>query len=497
MHITIVYNEPLPSRYDRIGEGVAVASVIESVQAVKQAIASKGHDVTLIGLQPPFPEAVAKLKEIKADVIFNLFEGFQGKPETEWLIAKAIEALGKPRTGSPSEILALCLNKAKTKELLASKGIPTAPYRLMGSEDMDVGKLTFPLIVKPLKEDASHGISSKSVVKNIDELRDQVTFIEKSYGSPVLVEEFLDGLEFNASVLGGSKPTVLPPTQIYFSDDMPGPKILTYSAKWTPDDPCYLESRPVCPAPISEELKAKIEKLAIAAYKAVGSPSYARVDMRANEQGHLYVLEVNSNPDLSPGAGMELQASAAGIQYSDLIEKIIGMAMKEHFLDQIEIRRLRHADVEKLAALTDSTGFFYPEEITVAKELLTESATKGEGSGYFVYVAESGDNLVGYVCFGQSPLTRGTWDIYWIATDPDHQGAGIGTRLLRKAEHEISRKGGRLIVVETSSRELYRPTRSFYLSRGYREMAIIPDFYDVGDGKVIYGKAMAKRGAAP
>lgn len=150
---------------------------------------------------------------------------------------------------------------------------------------------------------------------------------------------------------------------------------------------------------------------------------------------------------------------------------------------------MRPDDVAQLVRITNDTGFFHPDEVAAAQEILEECVAKGESSGYYVQVAEETGKPLGYVCFGPTPLTRGTWDVYWIAVAPGHQGRGIGTRLIRLAEAEICRQGGRLILVETSSQELYAPTRRFYCSSGYREVSRVPDFYDLGDAKVIFARA--------
>lgn len=156
------------------------------------------------------------------------------------------------------------------------------------------------------------------------------------------------------------------------------------------------------------------------------------------------------------------------------------------------LRPMQPNDRDCLVSITNDTGFFRQEEVEVAREVLTEAAEKGEASGYRVQVAADGERPLGYVCFGPTPLTRGTWDIYWIAVDPQLQHQGLGSKLMRQAESEICRCSGRLVLAETSSQELYEPTREFYLSRGYREVSRISDFYDVGDDKVTFGKELTE-----
>ncbi len=151
---------------------------------------------------------------------------------------------------------------------------------------------------------------------------------------------------------------------------------------------------------------------------------------------------------------------------------------------------MQSSEVDELVSITRATGFFRPEEVDMAREVLSEAAQRGESSGYAVRVASDVDGLLGYVCFGPTPGTQGTWDLYWIAVRPESQGRGIGSGLMNLAEEEIRRSSGRLIVVETSSQEMYEPTRRFYRSLGYREASRIPDFYDVGDDRLTFVKVL-------
>lgn len=156
------------------------------------------------------------------------------------------------------------------------------------------------------------------------------------------------------------------------------------------------------------------------------------------------------------------------------------------------LRPMQPSDRDCLVTITSATGFFRQEEVEVAREVLSEAAEKGEASGYRVRVAAEGERPLGYVCFGATPLTRNTWDIYWLAVDPQMQHQGLGSMLMRLAESEICRCSGRLVLVETSSQDLYEPTHRFYLSRGYREVSRIPDFYDVGDDKLTFAKELTE-----
>jgi len=141
-------------------------------------------------------------------------------------------------------------------------------------------------------------------------------------------------------------------------------------------------------------------------------------------------------------------------------------------------------------AILHSTPEFLPREVVVAEELIDSFLTSSQESGYHILVAETDGKVMGYICYGETPLTEGTWDIYWIAVDRTRQGKGIGRALMRETENKIRELKGRLAIIETSSKPDYNKTRRFHSSQGYSEIALIPDFYTVGDGKVIMIKRL-------
>ncbi len=133
---------------------------------------------------------------------------------------------------------------------------------------------------------------------------------------------------------------------------------------------------------------------------------------------------------------------------------------------------------------------FTPEEVVVAEEVLDAYLEAPSSSGYYVFVVEVDSTLTGYVCYGPTPLTKGTWDVYWVAVDPGGQGQGVGTALMAFTEGKIKENQGRLVIVETSGRPDYEKTRRFYKSRDYEVAARIVDFYAPGDDKLILGKRL-------
>ncbi len=158
------------------------------------------------------------------------------------------------------------------------------------------------------------------------------------------------------------------------------------------------------------------------------------------------------------------------------------------------VRPLTNADRELVMDIIKATRFFVPDEIKVAEELIDIYLSQPGQQDYQIVVAEDGKGKVtGYMTYGPTPLTEGTWDLYWIAVSPEVQGQGYGQLLVRYLENEVKKKGGRLVMIETSSQPKYLPTRKFYEKLGYREMARIPDFYRPGDDRVIFGKYLGEK----
>jgi D-alanine-D-alanine ligase len=340
--VAIIYNEPIPSRYSAMGEEKAVLGVLEVVQAVYQALLDLDCEPTQIGLAPPLEAVREKLKELKPDLVFNLFEGFDGCPETEAVVAGMLSELGLVYTGCSATALSLALDKARTKALLAANGLPTPRYQVLTPETLSQFHLNYPCIVKPCAEDASHGLSEENVVVDFTTLEKQVIKLSQLFGGRALVEEFVDGREFNITVLGNSEPVVLPPSEIVYSLPPEKPKILTFSAKWEPDSLYFESSQPVCPAEIDDETHQCIAQAALGAFKLLGCSGYARVDFRMGNDGVLTIIEVNPNPDLSPDYGAALQARTAGMSYAQLVERIVQLALERARVEaknKIRVRR--------------------------------------------------------------------------------------------------------------------------------------------------------------
>ena len=147
-------------------------------------------------------------------------------------------------------------------------------------------------------------------------------------------------------------------------------------------------------------------------------------------------------------------------------------------------------DIENIREIVTSTGFFYDYEIPVAVELVEIRLSDGPECGYYFIFAEVGGRTIAYSCYGPTACTNGTYDLFWIATHHDFRGKGIGKMLLEETNNAVRELGGRMLVAETSSQPKYTPTRHFYLNNGFKLEAEIADFYEIGDGKLVYIKRL-------
>ena len=326
LNVGIAYNafEPdVPVNERRSEEAVGEVAV-----DVYKTLREAGFNATIFPLRRSVFSFMRRVKSRNVDVLINLCEAFFGKPEWEANVAAVFEMLGIPFTGSGFRTLALCQDKARSKAVLQAHGLPVAPSRLVGSPDEPVD-LPFPLFVKPNMEDASLGIYPESVVRDAESLKLQVKRIVETYNQPALVETYIEGREFNVAVLDNGRVHALPVSEIDFSG-MPEdtPNICSYTAKWFVDDPLCIHTVPVCPAPVSPELDARLRDTAVAAFRAMDCLDYARIDFRMDGTGRIYVLEVNPNPDTSLDAGYVRALGAAGISYIEFWTGMIENALK-------------------------------------------------------------------------------------------------------------------------------------------------------------------------
>jgi len=329
-NVVLLYN--LLERLQKGEEKDALAedAVIEEIGAVETAVRSLGHQCFVVAIRDEIFSVIYWLKEIRPDVVFNLCEGVYGNSCWEMDIPALLDLFHIPYTGSPPLTLGLCQNKGKVKDILHAQGIQTPPYTIYDRPVRQLKKGSFPVIVKPIHEDGSLGISKGSVVFDEAHLKKQIRYVIEKYGQPALVEEFVNGRELNVSVVEiNGKVDVLPISEIDYSEFPTGvPRICGYEAKWIPESVEYQKSKPVCPAPLEAEMKKRLEQTAIRVFKLFECRDYARVDFRVDQDGRIYVIEVNPNPDISPQSGMSREIKAKGMTYVQFIEGLLEKALQ-------------------------------------------------------------------------------------------------------------------------------------------------------------------------
>lgn len=299
--------------------------------SIEAALTEAGYKVVAFNVKDRFERLFNFITRRKFDVIFNLIEFFHSRPENEMLVAGFFDLLQVPYTGAPPLALANCQNKPLAKELLRANRLPTAKsFTVRTMDDFPTRhNLKYPVIVKPASEDGSGGIENASIVSTMRALRARVEFVLDDFKMPALVEEYIEGRELNVAVLGnGANKRVLPISEIVF-DTMPEGlyKIVSYQAKWDPHHAAYHTTIPNCPADLPQKTMLLAQQYALKATEVMGTRDYARVDMRMNKRGELFILEVNPNPNLSEGTGIARSAEAAKMAFSDLLREITESAL--------------------------------------------------------------------------------------------------------------------------------------------------------------------------
>ncbi len=312
----------------------------ETIIAIANALARQGHIVVHLEATPDLPRVLA---EADVDLIFNIAEGVEGR-NREAQVPALCELLGIPYTGSDSATLAIALDKALGKKVLMQHDILTPKFQLMESaRERLSADMKFPLIVKPNAEGSSKGIDAKNVVDTEEELRAAVKICVEKYRQPALVEEYIAGREFTVGLLGDKRPRVLPPMEIKFKKKDNLRPVYDYGVKQEWEEHVYYE----CPAKLTEAEQKAMEKIARATFWALDCRDVARVDLRMDAEGRIYVLEVNPLPGLTPDySDLVLIAKAIGMEYDQLIAEIMtgGLRrMREKRREERELEREREA----------------------------------------------------------------------------------------------------------------------------------------------------------
>jgi D-alanine-D-alanine ligase len=299
------------------------------VPQVARTLRKLGHRVSVLGVHGDVKRLITGLARRKPDLVFNLMEMFGENVFGDIPVTGLLELLGVDYTGSGPGELYLSQDKGLTKKLLAFEDILYPRFAVFSRDTAfeTGGNLRMPLFVKPLRSDASLGIGGKSLVQDWTALMERVNAIRRELDDAALAEEFIDGREFYVGVIGNSQPKALPPVEIDFTGFPEGvPKVMDSKAKWDERSKEYKGTRSVL-AQLPDELRARLQKVAVDAYRALRVRDYGRVDIRLTDTGEIYVLEVNASCYLEKKSEFAMAAQAAGLEYPRLIERIVDLAV--------------------------------------------------------------------------------------------------------------------------------------------------------------------------
>ena len=300
---------------------------------LEMALAGLGHKTRRLMVDTDVEPLVTSLQKDPPDLVFNMAEAFAGKSALESNVAALMNLLGLRYTGSSPAGLIVAGDKTLTKKVLTFHGLKTAKFATVYRGAVDwAGDISFPLIVKPPQEDASLGITGKSVVRNVQELLGKIAEMQTEFGQPALVEEFIDGREFYVGVLGNANVKALPVIELDFSGfPADRPKIASWEAKWGDAGDGkgaeFAGTKSVFPTDVPEELVAKMQAVAVDAFHALRLRDYARIDLRVTPEGEVYIIEVNPNCYLERTAEFSMAAEKAGLEHPALIERILELAI--------------------------------------------------------------------------------------------------------------------------------------------------------------------------
>ncbi len=311
---------------------------METIEQVTKALEAGGHTVIGLNADQQLPAILVEARS-RFDIVFNIATGVYGESRQTHVPAMC-EYLRIPHTGSGVLAEAICHHKPQTKMILMAQGVPTAPFQVFQSADDPLKPdLRFPLIVKLTSEGASMGLDYDSVVYNEADLRDRVALLLNNYQQAAIVEKYIDGREFTVAVLGNAPAYALPVAEIHFFGRVPirldEPEIEHFEMLKDitgQHDMEYvgMESKSIAPANVPPELAERIQRTAIAAYNAIGCQDWARVDLRMDKDGNLYVLEVNLEPGIAPDYVLPKMGYAAGWDYNLLINQILNHAIERY-----------------------------------------------------------------------------------------------------------------------------------------------------------------------
>jgi D-alanine-D-alanine ligase len=303
--------------------------VKEDREQIFEALEKLGHEPSYYVLDGR-PQSLVGLTKCSADLIFNLTESYAGDDTKEMHVTAFLDMIDIPYTGSGPHAHTLAQDKAIAKKMFAFYGIQSPYFATAYRGTIDhAHDISFPLIVKPTSEDGSIGIDAAAVVTSVKELMERVDYIQTEFNSPALIEEYIEGREIYASILGSYETAhALPLVELDLSKLPKGvPRIASQDVKFEKDTEVYKLTKSAIAEDLDEETATKLTEIAIKAYRAVKLRDYGRIDMRVSSKGEVYVIEANPNPWLSSGQEFAMAARKSGLSYTQMIGEIVDLAM--------------------------------------------------------------------------------------------------------------------------------------------------------------------------
>jgi D-alanine-D-alanine ligase len=298
--------------------------------AVADTLRKMGHEVQVLGVSDDLQPIRRLVEGWQAQIVFNLLMEFQDIGAYQAHVASYLELLGVPFTGCNPLGILLTRDKALCKKILRYHRIPTARFGVfpVGRKVRVRRDLRYPLIVKSIDEEASLGISQKSVVSDEQRLRERVEFIHRQVGSDAIAEEYIEGRELTVSVLGNERLTVFPVWELFFKNLPEGSlPIATARAKW---DLAYQKRVGIDTGPakqLTPASEARIARIARRVYRMLGLSGYARLDLRLSPEGRVFVIEANATPDIADDEDFALSAKKGGLPYPKLLQRILNLGL--------------------------------------------------------------------------------------------------------------------------------------------------------------------------
>ena len=289
-----------------------------------------GHQVKVVGVDDDLTPIRRSILSKRPDVAFNLLEEFYGVVTLDHAIVSYLELMRQPYTGCNPRGLMISKDKALSKKIMTFHRISSPKFAVfpLGKKVTRPQRLKFPIFVKSVSDDASLAISQSSIVHDDKELQDRVAFVHEQTGSDALVEEFIEGREFYVGVLGNDRLQTLPVWELKFTKDETTPLVATRKVKWDRKYQSKLGVETTLADDLSDATQKRIQQVCKRVYRALDLSGFARMDLRMNADGEIFILEANANPNLSYGEDFAESAEAMQISYEDLLQRILNLGMR-------------------------------------------------------------------------------------------------------------------------------------------------------------------------